>query len=183
MHDDDNALMEKVKSGVKDAYETLVIKHRSAAINFADSFISDLYEAEDIVQECFAKIYITRMEYKPSHTFKTYLFAVIRNRCIDYLRQKKKSGTVNLDNLSEISCNAVVEDLFFENEQQDKIFNQLNNLTNDYRTAIYLFAIDGMSYDQIAKVMRKSIPQVKITIYRARKKLKILCEGVDVFEK
>jgi len=182
LHDEDNVLMEKVKNGDKSAYETLVVKHRTKAINFAYSFISDLYEVEDIVQECFAKVYINRMEYKPLNTFKTYLFAVIRNSCIDYLRKNKKNRTVNLDDISEIADNIYSENSFIQTERMTKIFKHLDSLPDDYKTALYLLAFDEMSYEQIAKVMQKSIAQIKIIIHRARKKLKKLCEGDDIFE-
>jgi RNA polymerase sigma-70 factor (ECF subfamily) len=182
LHDEDNILMEKVKNNDKSAYETLVIKHRAKAINFAYSFISDLYESEDIVQECFAKVYINRIEYKPLNTFKTYLFTVIRNSCIDYLRKNKKIRTINLDDISEISDNIAPEDSFIQTERITKIFKHLESLPDDYKTALYLLAFDEMTYEEIAKVMQKSIAQVKVIIHRARKKLKKLCEGDDIFE-
>ena len=184
MHED-NISMEKVKDGDKSAYEELVIKHRAAAVSFAYSYISDLYEAEDIVQECFVKIYINRTEYKPSSTFKTYLFTVIRNRCIDYLRQNKKSRLTNLDDVAEISNISntdTPENSLIQSERINLIFSHLESLPDDYRTALYLFAVDQMSYSQIAGIMRKSTPQIKIIIHRARKKLKNLCEGDDIFE-
>ena len=185
MHDEDNALMEKVKNDDKSAYETLVTKYRTNAIYFAYSFISDLYESEDIVQECFAKIYINRMEYKPSHSFKTYLFAVIRNACVDFLRsiKYKNRRAVSLDhNMPEISNNNIPEDSFIKSERMTAILKNLDSLPNDYKTALYLFAVDEMTYEQIAGVMQKSIPQIKILMHRARKKLKKLCEGDDIFE-
>ena len=184
MHDEDNVLMEQVKNGDKTAYETLVIRHRAPAINFAYSFISDLYESEDIVQECFVKVYINRLEYKPSNTFKTYLFTVIRNACIDYLRYYKKRHTVSLDDITEISNNINInpEDSAIKTERMTAILKNLDSLPDDYKTAIYLFAVDEMTYSEIAEIMRKSIPQVKIIIHRARTKLKKLCEGDDIFE-
>jgi RNA polymerase sigma-70 factor (ECF subfamily) len=182
LHDEDNVLMEKVKNGDKSAYEALVIKHRAKAINFAYSFISDLYESEDIVQECFAKVYINRMSYKPLNAFKTYLFTVIRNSCIDYLRKNKKNRKVNLDDISKIADDISPEDSFIQTERMIKIFRHLDSLPDDYKTALYLLAFDEMSYEQIAKVMQKSINQIKVIIHRARKKLKKLCEGDDIFE-
>ena len=182
MHDEDDVLMEKVKNGDQSAYETLVAKHRAKAINFAYGFISDLYEAEDIVQECFAKVYINRMEYRPTNTFKTYLFAVIRNSCIDYLRKNKKNRKINLDDISEIADNTTPEDYLIQKERMAKIYGHLDSLPHDYKTALYFLAFEEMTYGQIATVMQKSIPQIKIIIHRARKKLKKLCEGDDIFE-
>jgi RNA polymerase sigma-70 factor (ECF subfamily) len=122
------------------------------------------------------------MDYKPSHTFKTYLFTIIRNACIDYLRQNNKSRTISLDDITEISNNISPENSVIKAERMTLIFKHIKNLPDDYKTALYLFAVDEMNYNEIAKVMQKSIPQVKIIIHRARKKLKKLCEGDDIFE-
>ena len=183
MHDKDNDLMERAKNGDKGAYEALVSKHRINAINFAYGHIFDLCDAEDIVQECFVKAYISRMEYKPSNTFKTYLFAIIRNACIDYLRQtkNKKSQTVSLEDIAEISQGENPEEAILKAERMEAIFRHMDALPDDYKTALHLFAVDEMNYGEIAKIMRKTIPQVKIIIHRARKKLKKLCEGDDIF--
>ncbi len=86
---EDNALMQFVQQGDRTAFETLMIKHRVAATYFANSFIHDIDISEDIVQESFISVYMSRMNYKPIHTFKTYLFTVVRNHAIDYLRKKK----------------------------------------------------------------------------------------------
>ena len=140
--------MERAKDGDKQAYEALVIKHRTSAVYFANSFICDLYESEDIVQECFVKIYINRMSYKPSHTFKTYLFTVIRNACIDYLRKNKKRRVTNLDDISEISNNITPEDSIIKTERMTTIFKNIDSLPNGYKTALYLLVIDEMSYNR-----------------------------------
>lgn len=182
-YEDDNGLMEKVKNGDKSAYEALVLKHRANAVNFAYNIIFDSYEAEDIVQECFAKVYVNRMSHKPLTAFKTYLFTVIRNSCIDFLRRNKKSREVYYDDISDVPNNITPEDSIIKTERINTIFKSFDSLSDDYKTALYLFAVDEMNYSEIAKIMRKSIPQVKIIIHRARKKLKVLCKGDDIFEK
>ena len=169
---DDNRLMELVKNGDKEAYNKIVIEHRVSAISFAYSFVYDLYVAEDIVQDVFVNIYIKRKSYRPVCEFKTFLFQAIRNKSIDYLRRTKIRTAVDLNNLAElVSCSA--EEAFLQTEKTKLIFELMNELNNDYKTALYLFAIEGESYAEIAKIMKKTIPQIKILIFRARKKLKI----------
>ncbi len=181
MHED-NILMERTQNGDKTAYESLVLKHRKKSIEFANSFLLNLSTAEDVVQECFAKVYINRHLYKPTYSFKTYLFTIIRNRCIDELRKEKHRTTVNIDDIYHVSDGSTPEQQLLTKETSQTIFTMLNSLQDNYKTALYLFAVDGMSYKQIAKVMQKTVPQVKILIFRARKKLKLLYEGVDIRE-
>ncbi len=180
---DDNQLMKQVQTGDKSAFEAIVLRYRLSAIQFANSFVFDIFAAEDIVQDCFIKIYLNRMNYEFSHTFKTFLFTIVRNKSIDYLRKNKAQRLVNLDSIHEIEELNSQEDIFLKKEMSNRIFKILKSLKDDYKTALYLFAIEEMSYKEIAKIMQKTIPQIKITIFRARKKLKKLFEGDDICEK
>ncbi len=180
---DDNELMAMVQEGNKNAYESLVIKHRDQAIEFANSIVGNYHTAEDIVQECFAKIYINRQSYKPTFSFKTYLFSVIRNRSIDSLRRQSLFQVTDIDDALNIAHSDTPEEIFSSQENKKAVLAILASLQDDYKTALYLYSACEMSYKDIAKVMQKSIPGVKIIIYRARQKLKKLYEGDDISEK
>lgn len=174
--------MEETKDGNKESFEKLVLKHRKNAIGFAYSFLKDTYIAEDIVQESFASIYIKRHEYKAKNTFKTFLFAVIRNKCIDILRKNKNYTYINVDDISICSVDFQPEELFEQKEEVLYSMKLLNKLNQDYRTAFYLYEVDGFSYKEIAEIMGKSLPQIKIIIYRSRKKLQKLVKEALEYE-
>ncbi|MBB6630339.1 sigma-70 family RNA polymerase sigma factor [Clostridium algidicarnis] len=61
---------------------------------------------------------------------------------------------------------------FSKKEELQHSIEVLNKLNEDYRIAFYLYEVEGFSYKEIAEIMHKSLPQIKITIYRARKKLR-----------
>jgi RNA polymerase sigma-70 factor (ECF subfamily) len=163
--------MELVKNGDKEAYNAIVIKHRVSAISFAYSFLFDLFAAEDIVQDVFVNLYVKRESYQPIYEFKTFLFRAIRNKCIDYFRRSKIRAAIDINSIAEISSRPT-EEAFFQSEREKIIFELMSNLRNDYKTALYLYAVEGVSYGEIAQIMKKTMPQVKILIFRARKKLK-----------
>ncbi|WP_443659473.1 RNA polymerase sigma factor [Clostridium algidicarnis] len=164
--------MEETKDGDKESFEKLVLKHRKNAVGFAYGILKDIYMAEDIVQESFASIYINRHSYKSKNTFKTFLFAIIRNKCIDFIRKTKNYSAVNLDDISVLSTDLQPQELFQQKEELQHSIEVLNKLNEDYRIAFYLYEVEGFSYKEIAEIMHKSLPQIKITIYRARKKLR-----------
>jgi RNA polymerase sigma-70 factor (ECF subfamily) len=165
--------MELVKAGNKKAFEELVLKNRSAALKFAQKYVRDEFMAEDIVQDSFAVIYIKRMEYMPKYSFKTFLYTIIRNKCIDYLRKNK---CVSLDEVQLSCCSA--EEVVIDKEERAMAVELLGSLNKEYQTALYLYEYEDMSYKEIAKIMNKSMAQVKIIIFRARKKmLKAVKEG------
>ncbi|MGN0144378.1 MAG: RNA polymerase sigma factor [Clostridium sp.] len=170
----DNELMDLVKTGDIKAFEEIVLKYRESAIKFAIKIINDNFFAEDIVQESFALIYINRARYRNSYSFKTYLFTIVRNKCIDYLRKKKECTSDQIETNSK-EC---VEDIILKKEESKILKESFNKLKHDYQVAIYLLEYEEMSYKEIGKIMKKSVPQVKILIYRARKKMKLILEEV-----
>lgn len=173
MVDEDKSLMEKFQGGDKEAFEQIILKYRKAAIAFAQRFLHDRYMAEDMVQESFAQIYVYRDRYKSKYSFKTYLFTIIRNKCIDYIR---KQGRLLLYEEVTSFDSKSPEDRLIQKERRDMISSNINKLSNDYRTAIYLIDYEGFKYKEAAKIMDKNIAQMKILIYRARKRLKLLLE-------
>ena len=89
--EEDNLLMRRAANGDKEAFETLVLRHREHAVRFAARFTANRYDAEDIVQECFAKLYVRREQWKDGASFKAYLYTMIRNRCTDFFLKTRKT--------------------------------------------------------------------------------------------
>lgn len=172
MHED-HELMEEVKQGNKKAYEILVCKYRKPGTSFASQILNDEYLAEDVVQDCFVKIFVLRDRYKETGSFKTYLFTMIRNRSIDYIRKQKHAMSLpDIDIINNISSKST-EDVYIEKEKMKAIKDQLKLICDDSRQMMYLQAIEELSYDEIAKVMKQTKAQVKIKLYRARKLLRL----------
>lgn len=172
----DHELMDQVKEGDKKAYEKLVCKYRRTGILFARQILQDEYLAEDVVQDCFARIYILRDRYKNTGSFKSYLFTMIRNRSIDYIRKHKHvSSQADVDIFNSIREKSA-EDIYIEKEKMQGVHDQLNLMRDDYRQILYLYAVEELSYKEIARVMKQTKAQVKIKLYRARNILKLYRE-------
>ena len=170
--EEDNLLMRRAANGDKEAFETLVLRHRDHAVRFAARFTANRYDAEDIVQECFAKLYVRREQWKDGASFKAYLYTMIRNRCTDFFRLKREKPEVSEEELELISREGLPETTVLAREERERIFDTVSRLKPEYRTALYLFAYEQMNYREIAKVMGKTQAQIKITLHRARKSLK-----------
>lgn len=171
-HCTDNELMGRTAQGDKTAYEVLVLRYRTEAERYAGSLILSDNQAEDIVQDSFADIYVQRNEYRSTFSFRTYLYAVIRHKALDYLR---KAGRIELMGEAvpetETGGERSPEEEFLKTEEKFRIAQWIAELPENYRTALYLFCAEGWSYQQIALHMKKSTAQVRIWIHRARKNL------------
>lgn len=171
--DNDKVLMERFKQGEKEAFEELMIHYRHSAIGFAQRFIHDAYMAEDIVQEAFAYVYVFRDRYDSKYSFKTYLYTIIRNKSIDYLRKKKE---VSLYDESLITSSEMVEEALLRRDTVDCVNRNIRKLKADYKAVLHLIDYEELTYKEAAKIMGKNTASIKILIYRARKKLRSLIE-------
>ncbi len=159
-----------LKEGNQQAFEEFVIKYRKEAVNFAVTILKDYYIAEDIVQDSFAFIYVYRERIRDYSTLKSYLFSIIHNRAVDYIRKNNRNITLDLNVISTFSPEKQVLD----KEQRKSFIKSFNNLNEKYKVVLYLYAFQELSYKEISEVVGISLAQVKVTIFRGRKKLKNL---------
>ena len=166
----ENDLIIQAQAGDRAAFEALVLHYRSPATRFAASLVHNAYDAEDITQESFAKVWMNLSGFKPGSSFKSWLFTIIRNRCIDHMRTQKTLYPFpeDWDPPGGTEPQAELE----AKELWQAFAANYRQLPNDARMAIYLFAAEGLSYKEIAGVMGKSTTAVKTLIYRTRKALK-----------
>jgi RNA polymerase sigma-70 factor (ECF subfamily) len=169
---EDMSLMADFKAGSHESFERIMLMYRVKAISFAMGYVHDEYWAEDIVQESFADAFVYRDRYKVKYSFKTYLFTIIKNKCIDYSRKRHNVPIDDLQLISEDNPEQQVMDL----EERSMLKRKFGELKKDYQTAIYLIEYENFSYEEAARIMGRNLGQMKILIYRARKKLKVLLE-------
>lgn len=168
---DDNTLMRHVMDGDQQAFETLVLRHRESALQKAAMLVKDPFLAEDVVQECFADLYIHKNAYRMEFSFATFLSALIRHKSIDMLRRRKHVPLPTDDLPADLDAQTP-ESLCIRREIYSGLYNALLNLSSEQRDMLLLFALYGMDYRQIADKLKKTIPQVKVGLHRIRKKLK-----------
>ena len=169
----DDKLIEEMKEGNKEAFDELVLRYRESAVRFAVRYTGDYYTAEDLAQEAFAKFYLNLKNYSPQGSFSSYLFKIIRNLCIDYHRKDDKYDEQKLT--KDLSSDKErPEEIVLARERDGLINKLLMSLKENYRTALYLQHYEDMSYKEIAATLGLSIGQVRMSIYRGKKKLKKL---------
>lgn len=168
--EDDNALMLRAAAGDQQAFEILVLRHREPALRQAALLVGDRGLAEDIVQECFADLYLHRNAYRPDFRFTTFLSALVRHKSIDALRRKKRLPLL-LPETPDAPGEETPESQCIRHEIYIGIFKALDSLDPLQRQMLLMFALDGMDYQQIANALHKTVPQVKVTLHRIRKKL------------
>lgn len=176
---DDNELMLLVRDGNKEAYEILMKKYISQAKAFACKYVHDSYAAEDIVQESFADIYVQRFRFDRRYSFSAYLYGIIKNKAMNWLKKNRElpmSGYEEQTGISYIEQELVdtetPETAYFQKADFRELMDAVQRLGEEEKQLLYLYAAEERSYKEIAAALGITVAQVKIKLFRARKKLR-----------
>ena len=192
--DYDYELLKRTASGDEGAFEELVRRYRDRLLRFCYRFVKDVYEAEDIVQEVFVNVYRFAPHFVPRASVGAFIFKVAANQCLNTLkkrrRERKAIPSISLFRSLGGEGGELVDMLAaplkqpgeeMEREEAKREFLEaLEKLPPKHRAALLMFELDGLSYNEIAEVMEASLAEVKIWIYRARRKLAALLKDKDV---
>jgi RNA polymerase sigma-70 factor (ECF subfamily) len=165
-------LIEQARAGDEAAFEELMRRYKRPVLNFIYRLVNDAGEADDIAQEVFVRVYQNLCDYSPRMRFSTWLFALARNAAIDHLRWRKRHPTVPLDSVPDPTTLTDVADEVNAHEIGTQVAAAIGSLPEDQRTALVLAEYHGLSYAEIAEIMRCSEKSVESRLYRAKQTLR-----------
>jgi RNA polymerase sigma-70 factor, ECF subfamily len=176
----DVALMLRVRDGDLEAFETLVTRHQHSVVGTAAKMLGGTADAEDIGQQVFMRVWKHAARYQPSAKFTTWLMTITRNLVFNELRRRRRSQQVSMDadegdtirhQFVDEQAAAPSEEML-DSELHEAIDSAIASLPEAQRLAIVLRRYQGMPYEEIAEVLKTSVPAVKSILFRARAELK-----------
>lgn len=188
----DKKLIKRIKSGDMDAFSELVTLYEKKALSFTYRMLKDASDAEDAAQEAFLRVFDKIDTFRESSSFSTWFYTILNNICLDILRKRTRAAdTVSINQTSsendeyelqiEDSAPGPYEQLQ-KSTAQELLEDALTKLSDEHRAVIIMRDINGLDYEEIAKVLDVSLGTVKSRISRARLALrKILEENRELF--
>jgi len=168
----DEELVLRCIEGDSSAFEKIVTKYKKLVYSVVYKMISDRDEVNDVSQEVFIRLYKSLEKYNPEYKMSTWIVKITSNLCLDTLR-KKKQDTVPLDDAIGVSSSVdTPEETFIKGQRTLLIKNAINELPEKYKILIILFHNNGMSYEEMTKVLNEPMSIIKNRLYRARLMLK-----------
>jgi len=172
-------LISEVAKGNLSAFREIVECYQNSLLNYIYRYTGDRASAEDIAQEVFLRVFKNAKGYRPLSSFKTWLFKIATNLCLNELRDNKMHrNTIDIFELNEAGFVALVEKRLspvreLENRELSSTLKMaLKNLPENQRVALLLHKYSGFSYFDISQIMNCSISAVESLIHRARQSLK-----------
>ncbi|MEK7395498.1 MAG: sigma-70 family RNA polymerase sigma factor [Candidatus Poribacteria bacterium] len=177
---EDIELVGLCQKGDTDAFDRLFYKYRDKIYRTAFRMINNPEDALDLTQEIFLKAYKNISKYNFKSEFSTWLYRLAINLCIDELRKRKNSNEVLMDSIPEnLIYSDTPEDIILSEEQESLIWKALNSLKEKERVVIVLREMEGLSYEEIANVLKCSMGRVKSRIHESREKFRKALEKVS----
>ena len=174
------AIVRKVLGGDANAFETLVLEYEKNVYNIALRMTGNSEDAADMTQEAFIKAYNSLQAFRGDSKFSVWLYRIVSNVCLDFLRSKNRRPTVSLsvedddgeDAQLDVADESQSPELLLDRKlTRDSVRRGLDSLPPDYRQILLLREIQGLSYDEIAQALGLEVGTVKSRIFRARKRL------------
>ena len=132
----------------------------------------DSAEADDIVQDTMIRVWNKRDEWAQFNSIEAFCLTVARNLAIDRSQKSEAQNIELTTETQEMSDGSTPERQLERSEQMDLVRKLINELPEKQRTIIQLRDIEEKSYKEIADVMQLTEDQVKVTLFRARQRIK-----------
>jgi len=169
MRVDDEALVERAKKGDVRSYEELVMRYSRLVFAAAYGVLEDVEAARDVSQETFLRAWLKIRDFRGRSKFSTWVYSVARNAALDHIRKMKVRATVPVEDVPEPS---------YEPDHRAEIIDSaMECLDERERECLNLHFRGGLSAAEIADVMGLSEGNIRVIMFRARKKLRERLQG------
>lgn len=173
----DQYYINKILLGETNMFAILVDRYKDLIFTLAIKMVKNREIAEEVSQDTFIKIFNSLNKFKGDSKFSTWIYKIAYNTSLDYLKKnKKEENHIVIDELKGYlvkTTDNALSDLEDQERKRD-IQNCLNLLPSEDSFLLTLFYFDDQNLNEIGKIMDISVSNVKIKLFRSRKKLAVI---------
>lgn len=174
----DEELVARVAVGNEDALQTLMCRHARLVFSVAYRYLGGREDAEDVVQDTFARVLKAAPRYRPDAPFRTYLLTIVTRLCLNRRGRAGARNEESRDPMSEVFRRVQAhgpspEDALLQDERARAVRRAILALPGDQRMALVLFRFEGLSYEAIAALLGRRASAVASLLWRARQRLQV----------
>jgi RNA polymerase sigma-70 factor (ECF subfamily) len=170
----DQHYINQIIEGNSNAFAVLVDRYKDLVFTLSYKMVKNREEAEEISQDTFIKIFKSLNKFKGESKFSTWVYKITYNTCLDRLKKnKKENNVVYIEDFSEHQVKAIetVFDTIDEKERNQRIQDCLLLLPSEDAFLLTLYYFDDQSIEEIAKVVDSNANNIKVKLFRSRKKM------------
>jgi RNA polymerase sigma-70 factor (ECF subfamily) len=174
----DVELVNSFKSGDIAAFEEIVARYETKAMNLALRFTRNQEDAEEVLQDVFTTVYRKIEGFRGQSAFSSWLYRIVVNAAFMKLRKKKQNQAISMEDLAPAVKQYCMErdefssphshNMAVTRELQDVLQRAIDRLPDQYRAVFVLRDVDGLSNQETGQILDLSIPAVKSRLHRSR---------------
>jgi len=178
---DDRTLVKAAQAGDAKAFRALVERYQRRVVQLALAMTKDADEAMDIAQETFVRVHRYLPSFKGDSSFFTWTYRIAMNLCLDAQRRKGRLERVDVEQGDEAEIEAAMDPpsaalagpqrQALNAELRDRIEEALASLSENHRAILLLREVEGLSYEDLAKVLGIRKGTVMSRLFHARLKM------------
>lgn len=183
MAPDDLPLIERLQAGDDSALDEIMARYRDPIFGFVFRQLFDLSAAADVTQETFVRVYLNRAQYKPTGAFRSWLYRIAANLCVDHIRKARRSPTANVAPVNDSERgDTALDRLEAPGVAPDEASARAADITElkaeiallppALREPLVLFALEERSQQECAEILGISAKAVETKVARARDMLR-----------
>lgn len=168
---DDRQLVQTIRAGDTDAFETLVRRKTTKVYALCYRVIGNAEDAKDISQLVFLKLWENLEKYDPQYAFDTWLYRMVTNVAIDFMRNKQSRDNAVNSNLRLVKTAADAEQtVVVQRKEIENVFNDISNVLSPKQKTIFIMnQMEDLPSAEIAKILGCRESTVRNHLFNARK--------------
>lgn len=181
----DKALVRAVQQGDEGAFRELFDRYHRRAFAVAFGVVKNKQDALDVVQEAFIKVHRHIQSFQGTSSFYTWLYRIVMNLSIDHVRRSKKGRDLDYDDKvrredSDVAGDgAILPSLLDQNPRKTVLRRELSEaiqaalaeLPEYHRAVILLREVEGLSYEEMARILKVPKGTIMSRLFHARRKM------------
>jgi RNA polymerase sigma factor RpoE len=178
---EETELVKRARKGDLAAYDDLVRRYQERIYATVYHMTSNHEDANDLAQEAFIKAFQALKSFKGGSSFYTWVYRIAVNKTINFLKQRKNKAQISLDDLDfnaehDPDLVALISEKTPRREVnlaelQEKLNTAMQKLSEPHRLVVTLHDVQGLSHEEIAKIMDCNIGTVRSRLFYARQQL------------
>ncbi|AXT53285.1 RNA polymerase sigma factor [Aquimarina sp. BL5] len=173
-HQSDQYYIKQVLEGEVNTFSSLVERYQSLVYTIVFRMVRNKEEAEEIAQDTFIKAYKSLSKYRGEAKFSTWLYTIAYRKSLDAIKKNKRFvATELIEEVSEGEVGVVNDALSYlqDIERKEIISNSILKLPEEESAIITLYYFEEKSIKEIKEIVGLTEDNIKIKLYRSRKKL------------
>lgn len=181
MEKDESYIITRILAGKTEEYAYFLDTYGQLVFALIVRMVNSETDAEELTQDAFMKAFEHLSDFNAKSKFSTWIYRIAYNTALSFLRKKNVEQTVLDENAWNRISDTQIDDALNDDseEQVEKLHQALNKLTAEERALVTLFYEEEHSIQELAQILNLSEGNIKVKLYRLRKKLYLLMQTED----